>query len=776
MKKVSLAVIAGQAFSYAALAFGIFFFIFATKYYVAVLLALFGGSGGNGNGRNGNHNGGRWFGGFLSLRQNKNGGANGKGPNGGRYQRSRGGEEPFVSIQLPFYNEKNVARRIIQACIDIDYTNYEILVLDDSRDETIEILKELGIRKGPPTIKFVHRKDRRGFKGGALAEALKHMDPRTEYIAVFDADFIPPPDILKRFIWYFGNQNGNHENGNGNGNGHRFADKVLGYFNNRKNNGQNGASVLDKVEKWYERRRVAAVQGYQLHHLNKNENWITKGVRAEFSGSYMIERVAEEFFGAMKMISGSVFMLKADVVKKLGWTTSITEDWDLTIRLYLAGYKVVYTPLIQAPAEIPTTIRRLVRQRMRWAEGHTFAVKKYFWQVVRSPMLTFREKLEFLYFSPYYLQSLFFLAGTFCWMIAELLNQHPWFWTATFGWCLILSNLFALPLMSLAGLFLEQEALEDFTGIFSFIVLSYVVTPFQAYAALKGLLEKEEGTWIRTLKTGSITDRVLQVRVRKLFSWILPERRRRTPRKGGRRDRKPSAMALLFLVLMSSIIVWVTVAAMSAPTAEVMESTPLSFEYVDPAVTVNGVETNRILTHPDYTELDPGTAHTDDFTTSNKKWSLAWSFYLYGPLEEDYEMRGKLACKLYLYASRECEVDVKLRILDLDEKGKAHTKVSKRFKEVELGDSSPDEPVSLEINVNKKKKFKEGHTILVEIWLRSDSNTETTYYLDYDSDETPSQIEFPGIVMPEQLLPLFLVAPLIPVAVLKVRNRREERC
>ena len=770
MKRVSLAVIAGQAFSYAALAFGIFFFIFATKYYVAVLLALFGGSSGNGNGRNGNHNGGRWFGGFLSLRQNKNEGANGKGPNGVRYQRSRGGEETFVSIQLPFYNEKNVARRIIQACIDIDYTNYEILVLDDSRDETIEILKELGIRKGPPTIKFVHRKDRRGFKGGALAEALKHMDPRTEYIAVFDADFIPPPDILKRFIWYFGNQNGNHENGNGNGNGHRFADKVLGYFNNRKNNGQNGASVLDKVEEWYERRRVAAVQGYQLHHLNKNENWITKGVRAEFSGSYMIERVAEEFFGAMKMISGSVFMLKADVVKKLGWTTSITEDWDLTIRLYLAGYKVVYTPLIQAPAEIPTTIRRLVRQRMRWAEGHTFAVKKYFWQVVRSPMLTFREKLEFLYFAPYYLQSLFFLAGTFCWMVAELLNQHPWFWTATFGWCLILSNLFALPLMSLAGLFLEQEVLEDFTGIFSFIVLSYVVTPFQAYAALKGLLEKEEGTWIRTLKTGSITDRVLQVRVRKLFSWILPERRRRTTRRGGRRDRKPSAMALLFLVLMSSIIVWVTVAAMSAPTAEVMESTPLSFEYVDPAVTVNGVETNRILTHPDYKDLGKK-PHIDSYTTSTSGFEHAWSFYLHGPLVEDYRMDGRLVFILYLRADRKCEVDIWFKIRDVDENGIIKDAANIKFWDVELDKKKHKDPIELESDPVKSITFEEGHSILVEILLKSDSNEDTTYYFAYDSKKSWSRIEFPGMVVPERALILFFVAPLIPVVVLKIKKR-----
>jgi len=510
-----------------ALAFGVLFFIFAVKYYIAIIIALLGDNRGSRNGGQIGHP--RGDSALICLEQKEERASDGSESNGGGCRRYHDDVEPFISIHLPFYNERNVARRVIQACVDIDYSNYEILIIDDSRDETIEILKELCRRRGPPTIKVVHRRDRRGFKGGALAEALRHMDPRAEYIMVFDADFIPPPDIIRQFLVYFEDRNESEGDG----------------------------------------QRVAAVQGYQLHHLNKRENWITRGVRAEFSGSYMIERTAEEFFGAMKMISGSVFMLKADVARELGWTTSLTEDWDLTLRLYMGGYKVAYTPLIQAPAEIPTTIRRLAGQRMRWAEGHTFAVKRHFWGVLRSPMITIREKLEFLYFVPYYLQSLFFMAGTLCWIISELLHQHPWFWMETFGWCLVLSNLLALPLMSLAGLFLEQTALEDFTGIFSFIALSYIMAPFQAYAALKGLLEGEEGTWIRTLKTGSITDKLLQIRVRKLFSWVLPERRRRAVKRKAKRDHNPSAIALLCLVLMSSLIMGVAIAAMSKPEGEV---------------------------------------------------------------------------------------------------------------------------------------------------------------------------------------------------------------
>src|SRR5256885_12639370 len=104
--------------------------------------------------------------------------------------------------------------------------------------------------------------------------------------------------------------------------------------------------------------------------LNASENWVTKGVRAEFSGSYVLERAGQELFGAMKMISGSVYMIRADVLRKLGWPTSITEDWQLTIRLYLAGYNVLYTPSIPAPPECVPELPPLITHRMRWADGH----------------------------------------------------------------------------------------------------------------------------------------------------------------------------------------------------------------------------------------------------------------------------------------------------------------------------------------------------------------------------------------------------------------------
>src|SRR5207253_9689088 len=408
--------------------------------------------------------------------------------------------QPFVSIHLALYNEAHVVDRLLAACTSFDYENYEVIVVDDSTDATVEHLARW---KDHPRVRVIHRSTRKGFKGGALQEALRRMNPRTEYVMIFDADFIPPADAMWHFLDYFGRlANGNGKNGHKNGNGQH----------------KNPSAAPTNGE------RLAAVQGYQWHMLNASENWITKGVRAEFAGSYVLERAGQELFGTMKMISGSVYMIRADILRRLGWSTSITEDWELTIRLYLAGYKVLYTPYIQAPAECVSTVKRLIRQRMRWAEGHTYNVKKYFLRVLRSPNLTWRDKLEFVYYAPYYLQSVIFAAGTIAWLLADmLLGQRLPSWTAILGWSLVVTNILALPLMNLAGVLLEGSLKRDAVGLLSFIGLSWLLVPFQAYASIKGLLEREEGGWVRTPKSGLVTEALGAFKLAKLLPWELPK-------------------------------------------------------------------------------------------------------------------------------------------------------------------------------------------------------------------------------------------------------------
>lgn len=452
------------------------FFLYAVRYYISIITVLFG----KGNNTFNNYDSDK-----LNFKNKK---------------------EPFISIHLPMYNEKNVVERIMKACTSLDYTNYEIIVVDDSTDETFQILNKNW--NNHPKVKIVHREKRKGFKGGALNEALKHMNPRAEYVLIFDADFIPPPDIMQRFLGIF---------------------KISTTGTERIRETRTKPRFLNALRNGTKKIETAAVQGYQWHMLNAGENWLTRGVRVEYSGNYMIERTCQEVLGSMKMIAGSVFMVKANVLKKYGWSTSLTEDWELTLRLYMGGYKVIYTPLIQAPAECPSTFRRLVRQRCRWAEGHTFNVKRYFGRVLRSSRLSGMEKFEFVsYYALYYLQPLLFCVGMFFWFLSEWMHKGLIFswWVPPFGWALVLFNLFSLPLMGLAGLFLERSVKKSATGILSFVIISFVLAPFQAYYSLKGLFERKEGRWVRTFKTGKITEAIVKLKLRKIMWAIMPRKKK----------------------------------------------------------------------------------------------------------------------------------------------------------------------------------------------------------------------------------------------------------
>src|SRR6266567_2471551 len=453
--------------------FGAIFFTYAIKYYLAtaiVLLTTLVSGGRNGNGGNGGPHpyGDRHAAGLSRISRASHGNGNG-------YHIDLG-YHPFVSIHVAAYNEKRVIERLLGCLEQLDYPEYEVVVVDDSTDESVQILQRW---EGRPRFKIGHRTSRLGFKGGALREALKVMDPRTEYVVIFDADSMPFPDSIERFLPYFYQTNADRE-------------------------------VTRRDD-------VAAVQSYQWHVLNKSESWLTEAVRAEYAGSYMVERPFQDAVGSLKMIAGTAYMIRADILRDVGWGTSLTEDWELTLKLYTRGYKVVYTPWAETPAECVSTFSRLARQRMRWAEGHTYNVRRWFLPVMLSPFISPLEKVE---------------------LLSELVcRAHIPGWTAALGWSLIFSNVFALPLMNLGGLILEDAPGRDIQGVLGALVLSFALVPFQGWAALKGLLQKEEGPWFRTPKTGKITDPVKHLRrLHLLRRWLLG------PRAGGY-ARKPLGVA-----------------------------------------------------------------------------------------------------------------------------------------------------------------------------------------------------------------------------------------
>src|SRR5206468_12336633 len=146
---------------------------------------------------------------------------------------------------------------------------------------------------------------------------------------------------------------------------------------------------------------------------------------------------------------------------------------------------------------------------------------------LRSPNLTFQEKLEFIYYAPYYLQSVLFTVATLSWIVGVLiLGQKLPMWGEAFGWSLVISNALALPLMNLTGVLLEGSLKRDALGLLSFIGLSWILVPFQAYASLKALFEKKEGGWVRTPKSGVVTETLERFHLARLMPWELPRRKR----------------------------------------------------------------------------------------------------------------------------------------------------------------------------------------------------------------------------------------------------------
>jgi cellulose synthase/poly-beta-1,6-N-acetylglucosamine synthase-like glycosyltransferase len=483
----------GYGFAFTGLFFGAIFFAYAVKYYLSTVIVLLttlatgGRNGGTGNGS-------------RAAGLNRIGNGNGNG-----YHIDLG-YHPFVSVHVAAYNERRVIERLLTALSQLEYPEYEVILVDDSTDDSSLILDRW---KDAPRFKILHRNSRKGFKGGALNEALKVMDPRTEYVVVFDADSVPFPDSIDRFLPHFYHVNGK----NGNGNGHS-ATNADGH--------SEGAGEVRRRE------GVAAVQSYQWHVLNKSESWLTEAVRAEYAGSYMVERPFQDAVGSLKMVAGTAYMIRADLLREIGWGTSLTEDWELTLKLYARGYKVAYTPWAETPAECVSTFSRLARQRMRWAEGHTYNVRKWFVAIMLSPFVTPLEKLEFLFDTTYYLQAGLFIVGSLAWLVSEIiLHTHVPEWTAALGWSLLFTNIFALPLMNLGGLILEEAPARDLQGVLGALVLSFALVPFQGWAAMKGLLSKEEGPWFRTPKTGRITDEVHHLRrLQLLRRWLLGHRAR----------------------------------------------------------------------------------------------------------------------------------------------------------------------------------------------------------------------------------------------------------
>ena len=246
---------------------------------------------------------------------------------------------PRVTVQLPIYNERYVAERLLDSVTRIDYPReqLEIQVLDDSIDETRIICSQLVAeyaRAGVP-ISYCHRENREGFKAGALAEGLKKA--AGEFIAIFDADFAPPPSILRDMVHYFTDP------------------------------------------------EVAVVQG-RWTWINRHTSNLTEVEAIMLDGHFVIEHGARNFSGRFFNFNGTAGMWRRSaIVDAGGWQhDTLTEDTDLSYRAQLKGWKFVYDPRIVCPSELPVEMNAFKTQQSRWAKGLIQTAKKLLPVIWRS--------------------------------------------------------------------------------------------------------------------------------------------------------------------------------------------------------------------------------------------------------------------------------------------------------------------------------------------------------------------------------------------------------
>jgi cellulose synthase/poly-beta-1,6-N-acetylglucosamine synthase-like glycosyltransferase len=256
---------------------------------------------------------------------------------------------PPVSIHLPLFNEERVARRLLAACVGLDYPQkkLEILVIDDSTDNTTRIAREFET-KYPRLVNVIHREERTGYKAGALQAALGRS--RGEFIALFDADYVPPKDFLKKMVPYL-------------------------YVNDKVAFVQSRWSYLDGQFSWLAKALSLAIDVYAF--VDQRARYVGD-LLAHFSGTCGVFR-------------------KAAIESAGGWSPeTLAEDLDLSIRLHLKGWRYVYVPTVVCPGEIPASFDNLRHQQFRWAKGFSECLRKYAGPIVRSKELNFFQKLEAL--------------------------------------------------------------------------------------------------------------------------------------------------------------------------------------------------------------------------------------------------------------------------------------------------------------------------------------------------------------------------------------------
>ncbi len=369
---------------------------------------------------------------------------------------------PVVTTQIPIYNESQVAKRVIEAAAAICYPQgkHELQILDDSDDHTRELIDGVAerLRANGVDIKVVRREGREGYKAGALANGL--ASARGVYVAVFDADFVPPADFLHKAI-----------------------------------------PLLEASPD------LACMQG-RWSHLNREESWLTEAQALGIDGHFAIEQGARAWNGLMMNFNGTAGVWRKAAIEDPnvgGWSgDTLTEDLDLSYRAQLAGWRLDYCLDLACPAELPGTISGLKGQQRRWATGSIQVARKLLPRIWRTK-LSLGKKIEATLHLTHYSVAI--------WMLLLALVARPmllvftdgklfsqWFWLA---WTVILLSAFAPSLVYAYARYTLGGKWSGLRTIPSMMILGCGMCVNNSLAVVRGLFLRG-GQFVRTPKSGSV--------------------------------------------------------------------------------------------------------------------------------------------------------------------------------------------------------------------------------------------------------------------------------
>jgi cellulose synthase/poly-beta-1,6-N-acetylglucosamine synthase-like glycosyltransferase len=426
------------------------------------------------------------------------------------------GEYPFISIFVATHNESVVIERLLKSFAALSYPTdrFEIIIVDDSTDDTYQKIQTMS--SDLQNLKVIHRDNRAGWKGGALNVALQAMDERASNVLILDADNILLADTVERFV-------------------SRFIEEQSSYKD--------------------ERTSVLAIQGFPISKSNpeadieleiktKRGNWIARAIDFRLSQRNMIEFTAKDLLNLPVQITGSLFMIRADVIKSIKFSNDLCEDWELTVDLYCAqpssllslttdgirSYnnterrgsqplksifskpiaassrpKIIFNQELVSYCEATTDLAAYFRQRMRVSEGHTRGFRRRIRHIAKSKILSLADKVELFLNGLQYAKFIFVLGIEIVNLILIVM-----FLSSNYDYSQQLTNVFwisfslqaanlavALACIILAAKICRPVRRYDIKDVLSLVVLDVITTPAFVIGSLRGFFQAK-GTFYRT--------------------------------------------------------------------------------------------------------------------------------------------------------------------------------------------------------------------------------------------------------------------------------------